>query len=92
MTVVGLGTVLVPSMLSSQQMMGCPCKYFLTNSLDPLGITTDLLVYAIVIPVLPFYLESLNYTGVSRLVGYLQFAFVSVRVYLFVSSQTLIYM
>lgn len=41
-----------------------------------LGITTDLLVYSIVIPVLPFYLESLNYSGVSSLVGYLLFAYV----------------
>ena len=42
------------------------------------GITTDLLVYSIIIPVLPFQLEHLGYNGVSGLVGWLLFAYVSV--------------
>lgn len=37
---------------------------------------TDLLVYSIVIPVLPFQLEHLGYTKVSSLVGWLLFAYV----------------
>ncbi|KAI0318746.1 major facilitator superfamily domain-containing protein [Amylostereum chailletii] len=40
-----------------------------------LGITTDLVVYSILIPVLPFHLEDLGYSGVSALVGYLLFAY-----------------
>ncbi|KAI0078476.1 MFS general substrate transporter [Panus rudis PR-1116 ss-1] len=40
-----------------------------------LGITTDLLVYSIIVPVLPFQLESLDYHGVSSLVGWLLFAY-----------------
>lgn len=43
------------------------------------GVTVDLLVYSIVIPVLPFQLEHLGYSsnGVSALVGWLLFAYVS---------------
>ncbi|KAI4522902.1 MFS general substrate transporter [Schizophyllum commune Loenen D] len=40
-----------------------------------LGITTDLLVYSIIIPVLPFQLQELGYSGVSGLVGWLLFAY-----------------
>ncbi|KAI0047288.1 MFS general substrate transporter [Auriscalpium vulgare] len=40
-----------------------------------LGITTDLIVYSVVIPVLPFQLQGLGYNGVSALVGYLLFAY-----------------
>lgn len=40
------------------------------------GITTDLLVYTIAIPVFPFRLEALAYSGVSSLVGWLLFAYV----------------
>lgn len=42
------------------------------------GITVDLLVYSIIIPVLPFQLERLGYRGVSGLVGWLLFSYVSV--------------
>lgn len=44
---------------------------------DPIGITTDSIVYSIVITDLPFYLEGLGYAGVSGLVGWLLFAYVS---------------
>ncbi|KAI0033742.1 major facilitator superfamily domain-containing protein [Vararia minispora EC-137] len=40
-----------------------------------LGITTDIIVYSILIPVLPFQLQKLGYTGISALVGYLLFAY-----------------
>lgn len=40
------------------------------------GIVTDLLVYSIVIPVMPFHLESLGYTNVASLTGWLLFAYV----------------
>ncbi|KAJ8594895.1 MFS general substrate transporter [Rhizopogon salebrosus TDB-379] len=39
------------------------------------GITTDLLVYSIIIPVLPFQLERLSYHQVSALTGWLLFAY-----------------
>ncbi|KAG9314671.1 MFS general substrate transporter [Chiua virens] len=39
------------------------------------GITTDLLVYSIIIPVIPFQLERLNYKSVSSLTGWLLFAY-----------------
>ncbi|KAG0697793.1 major facilitator superfamily domain-containing protein [Suillus ampliporus] len=39
------------------------------------GITTDLLVYSIIIPVLPFQLEHLGYHQVSSLTGWLLFAY-----------------
>ncbi|KZT23837.1 MFS general substrate transporter [Neolentinus lepideus HHB14362 ss-1] len=39
------------------------------------GVCTDLIVYSIVIPVFPFRLEQLGYTGVSALVGYILFAY-----------------
>lgn len=40
------------------------------------GITTDLLVYSAIIPVLPFQLEHLSYHRVSSLTGWLLFAYV----------------
>jgi hypothetical protein len=40
------------------------------------GIAIDLLVYSIIIPVIPFQLESIGYTGVSALAGWLLFAYV----------------
>lgn len=43
------------------------------------GIVTDLLVYSIVIPVMPFHLESLGYTNVSSLTGWLLFGYVGIR-------------
>jgi hypothetical protein len=39
---------------------------------------TDLLVYSVVIPVLPFQLERLKYSGVSGLVGWLLLSYVRV--------------
>ncbi|KIM84636.1 hypothetical protein PILCRDRAFT_6257 [Piloderma croceum F 1598] len=39
------------------------------------GLMTDISVYSIIIPVLPFRLEALGYSGVSSLVGWLLFAF-----------------
>jgi hypothetical protein len=41
------------------------------------GITTDLLVYSIIIPVVPFQLERLSYHKVSELTGWLLCAYVS---------------
>ncbi|KAI6134157.1 MFS general substrate transporter [Pisolithus croceorrhizus] len=40
-----------------------------------LGITTDLLVYSVIIPVIPFQLENLHYYGVSALTGWLLCAY-----------------
>ncbi|KAI6136941.1 MFS general substrate transporter [Pisolithus sp. B1] len=40
------------------------------------GITTDLLVYSVIIPVIPFQLENLHYYGVSALTGWLLCAYV----------------
>ncbi|KAL4250102.1 Major Facilitator Superfamily Vesicular Transporter [Abortiporus biennis] len=40
-----------------------------------IGITTDLLVYSIIIPVLPFRLEELGYKNPSALVGWLLFGY-----------------
>ncbi|KZV61838.1 MFS general substrate transporter [Peniophora sp. CONT] len=48
--------------------------WFITSVVG-LGITTDLLVYSILIPVFPFKLEAEGYEGVSALVGYLLFAY-----------------
>ncbi|KIJ68771.1 hypothetical protein HYDPIDRAFT_107017 [Hydnomerulius pinastri MD-312] len=39
------------------------------------GITTDLLVYSIIIPVMPFQLENLGYRNVSALTGWLLCAY-----------------
>lgn len=41
-----------------------------------IGIAVDLLVYSLIIPVMPFYLERLQYTGVSAKTGWLLFAYV----------------
>ncbi|KAF9015431.1 MFS general substrate transporter [Cyathus striatus] len=40
-----------------------------------LGIATDLLVYSIIIPVMPFHLEALGYNDVPSLAGWLLFAY-----------------
>lgn len=40
------------------------------------GITTDLLIYSIIIPVVPFQLERLKYHSVSALTGWLLCAYV----------------
>ncbi|KAL1749154.1 major facilitator superfamily domain-containing protein [Schizophyllum fasciatum] len=51
------------------------CSSWFTTIVVGLGITTDLLVYSIIIPVLPFQLQELGYGGVSGLVGWLLFAY-----------------
>lgn len=40
------------------------------------GVATDLLVYSIIVPVMPFQLERLGYHAVSALTGWLLFAYV----------------
>ncbi|KAI0725231.1 MFS general substrate transporter [Fomitopsis betulina] len=40
-----------------------------------LGIATDLLIYSLIVPIIPFQLEGLGYTGVSGLVGWLLFVY-----------------
>ncbi|KAJ8473714.1 hypothetical protein ONZ51_g7690 [Trametes cubensis] len=40
-----------------------------------IAITTDLLIYSIIVPVIPFRLQNLGYDGVSGLVGWLLFAY-----------------
>jgi hypothetical protein len=40
------------------------------------GVSTDLLIYSIPVPVLPFQLQALGYDNVSSRVGWLLFAFV----------------
>jgi len=42
------------------------------------GITTDFLIYSIIIPVMPFHLQALGYSDISALVGYLLFAYVRI--------------
>ncbi|KAH9964561.1 major facilitator superfamily domain-containing protein [Russula dissimulans] len=42
-----------------------------------MGITTDFLIYSIIIPVMPFHLQALGYSEVSALMGYLLFAYSS---------------
>ncbi|KAK7468483.1 hypothetical protein VKT23_002990 [Stygiomarasmius scandens] len=39
------------------------------------GLATDMLVYSIIVPVMPFQLQKLGYEGVSGLTGWLLFAF-----------------
>lgn len=41
-----------------------------------IGLLVDLMVYTIIIPVLPFRLQDLHYTGISGLTGWLLFAYV----------------
>ncbi|KAL0950624.1 hypothetical protein HGRIS_007416 [Hohenbuehelia grisea] len=50
-------------------------SYWFITFVVGLGVATDLLVYSLVIPVLPFRLQQLGYTGVSGLVGWLLFAY-----------------
>ena len=44
------------------------------------GITTDFLIYSIIIPVMPFHLQALGYSEseIPTLVGYLLFAYVRI--------------
>lgn len=41
------------------------------------GVAVDVIVYSIIIPVIPFQLEHLGYTGISALSGWLLFAYVN---------------
>ncbi|KAG6814450.1 hypothetical protein H0H92_007454 [Tricholoma furcatifolium] len=50
-------------------------SYLFTTITVTVGITTDLLVYTIIVPVMPFHLEQLGYNDVSALTGWLLFAF-----------------
>ena len=43
-----------------------------------LGVATDLLVYSIPIPFIPFQLQKLHYENVSSRVGWLLFAYVRI--------------
>ncbi|KAI0358937.1 MFS general substrate transporter [Trametes cingulata] len=40
-----------------------------------IAITTDLLIYSMIVPIIPFRLQSLGYEGISGLVGWLLFAY-----------------
>ncbi|KAF8499074.1 MFS general substrate transporter [Russula emetica] len=68
----------VPKILSSrpygQKWRASP--WFITLVVG-MGITTDFLIYSIIIPVMPFHLQALGYTDISALVGYLLFAYSS---------------
>ncbi|TFY70057.1 hypothetical protein EVJ58_g23 [Rhodofomes roseus] len=46
-----------------------------SNGVVGLGVASDLLVYSLIVPIIPFQLEDLGYTGVSGLVGWLLFAY-----------------
>ncbi|KAI1786300.1 MFS general substrate transporter [Ganoderma leucocontextum] len=48
--------------------------WFITLGTVP-SITTDILVYSMIVPVIPFRLQDLGYTDVSSLVGWLLFAY-----------------
>ncbi|RPD81570.1 MFS general substrate transporter [Lentinus tigrinus ALCF2SS1-7] len=48
--------------------------WFITLAVG-LGVTTDILVYSMIVPIIPFRLQSLGYEGVSGLVGWLLFAY-----------------
>lgn len=50
-------------------------SYWFTTFVVGLGIAIDVVVYSIIIPVVPFQLQRLGYTGVSTLTGWLLFAY-----------------
>nr|XP_019009454.1 uncharacterized protein I206_06103 [Kwoniella pini CBS 10737]OCF48235.1 hypothetical protein I206_06103 [Kwoniella pini CBS 10737] len=49
-------------------------SWFITTVVT-LGVTTDILTYTIVVPVLPYRLQALNYTNISALTSWLLFAY-----------------
>ncbi|KAJ7923010.1 major facilitator superfamily domain-containing protein [Mycena leptocephala] len=51
------------------------CSSWFTTLIVGLGVATDLLVYSIIVPVMPFQLERLGYHAVSALTGWLLFAY-----------------
>ncbi len=58
--------------------MGAHCDQRRSQYADKFtAITTDLLIYSMIVPIIPFRLQSLGYEGVSGLVGWLLFAYVS---------------
>lgn len=50
-------------------------SYWFVTGVVWLGILTDLLVYSIIVPVVPFQLEKLGYDHISTLTGWLLFAY-----------------
>ncbi|KAF9021190.1 MFS general substrate transporter [Hymenopellis radicata] len=50
-------------------------SYWFVTFVVWLGVLTDLVVYSIIVPVIPFELESLGYSDVSTLTGWLLFAY-----------------
>ncbi|GLB36542.1 putative MFS general substrate transporter [Lyophyllum shimeji] len=50
-------------------------SYWFTTFTVGLGIATDLVVYTVIIPVMPFQLQKLGYSEVSALTGWLLFAY-----------------
>ncbi|KAJ7139595.1 major facilitator superfamily domain-containing protein [Mycena epipterygia] len=51
------------------------CSFWFATFIVGLGVATDLLVYSMIIPVMPFQLERLGYHSVSALTGWLLFAY-----------------
>ncbi|KAJ7226014.1 MFS general substrate transporter [Mycena pura] len=51
------------------------CSFWFTTAVIGLSVATDLLVYSMIIPVMPFQLEWLGYHSVSALTGWLLFAY-----------------
>nr|XP_018260404.1 uncharacterized protein I303_07322 [Kwoniella dejecticola CBS 10117]OBR82562.1 hypothetical protein I303_07322 [Kwoniella dejecticola CBS 10117] len=49
-------------------------SWFITTVVT-LGVTTDILTYTIVVPVLPYRLQALNYSNISALTSWLLFAY-----------------
>ncbi|KAJ7480161.1 MFS general substrate transporter [Mycena galericulata] len=50
-------------------------SFWFATAIVGLGVATDVLVYSIIIPVMPFQLERLGYHSVSALTGWLLFAY-----------------
>ncbi|KIY65808.1 MFS general substrate transporter [Cylindrobasidium torrendii FP15055 ss-10] len=50
-------------------------SYWFVTAVVWLGVLTDLLVYSIIVPVIPFQLEDLGYDHISSLTGWLLFAY-----------------
>ncbi|KAJ7102430.1 MFS general substrate transporter [Mycena belliarum] len=50
-------------------------SYWFATAVVGLGVATDLLVYSMIIPVMPFQLERLGYRSVSALTGWLLFCY-----------------
>ncbi|KIY62829.1 MFS general substrate transporter [Cylindrobasidium torrendii FP15055 ss-10] len=50
-------------------------SYWFVTFVVWIGVLTDLIVYSIIVPVIPFQLEKLGYTSVSSLTGWLMFTY-----------------